>query len=68
MKRSFNWRHVLLGALFLVGFMSMMFVFGEDDRPFSSWLPIRLILSVIAVGSLFALCRLTKKWEREGKI
>lgn len=68
MKWHFNWRRVLLCALFVVGFLAMMFVFGEDERPLSSWLPIRLILSAVAVGCLYTLCRLTKKWEREGKI
>lgn len=68
MKRFLNWRHTLLCVLLAVGFIALMIVFGEDERPLSSWLPIRIVLATVAVVCIFACCRLTKKWEREGKI
>ncbi len=68
MKTKLNWRWLVLYALFTAGFSAVILMFGEDERPVGEWVEVRIILAAIAAACLYPLCRLAKKWEREGKI
>ena len=68
MKSLLNWRQWELYALFVIGFFAVILIFGEDERPISEWIEVRIYLAAIAVACFHTLWKLTKKWEREGKI
>lgn len=68
MKSLFNWRQWVLYALFATGFFAVMLIFSNDERPISEWIEVRVYLALIAFACFYPLCKLTKKWEREGKI
>lgn len=55
-------------ALLSAGLTCAALVFGEDNRKWAEWIEIRLCLVAISTACLYTLCKLTKKWEREGKI
>lgn len=70
MKLIFNWRYHVTIILFAVGFIAVAGLFDDSAKSVNciEWLKqICLLLSVAAV-SFYALYRLTKKWEAEGKI
>lgn len=68
MKQLFNWRQWVLYALFVIGFSAVILVFGDDERPMAQWIEVRVYLALIAFACFYPLRKLTKKWEREGKI
>lgn len=68
MKSLLNWRQWELYALFAIGFFAVILIFGEDERPMAQWIEVRIYLVLVAVACFYPLCRLVKKWEREGKI
>lgn len=68
MKRLLNWRQWVLYLLFVIGFMAVMLIFGDDERPLGEWVEVRIYLALIATACFYPLCKLTKKWERERKI
>lgn len=57
-----------MALLFLTGFMAVAFLFSEDNLPLQQWLITRIELVAIAAPCFYALGKLTKKWESEGKI
>ena len=58
----------MLYALLAIGFFAVILIFGDDERPMSQWIEVRIYLAAIAAACCYPLCKLTKKWEREGKI
>lgn len=70
MKLIFNWRYHVTILLFAVGFIAVAGLFDEsiESVSCSEWLKQVCLLLSIAVASFYALYRLTKKWEAEGKI
>lgn len=68
MKSLLNWRQGVLYTLFVVAFFAAILIFGDDERPLGAWIEVRVYLFAIASGCFYALCRLARKWEREGKI
>ena len=68
MKTKLNWRWLVLYALFAVGFFAVILIFGEDERSIVQWIEVRIYLTLIATACFYPLCKLTKNWEREGKI
>lgn len=68
MKRFLNWRQWVLYALFAIGFFAVILIFGDDERPMAEWIEVRIYLALIATVCFYPLSKLTKKWEREGKI
>lgn len=68
MKQLLNWRQCVLYALLAIGFFAVILIFGDDERPMSQWIEVRIYLAAIAAACFYPLCKLTKKWEREGKI
>lgn len=70
MKVLCNWRYYAIGALFTVGFLAIARAFGEPAEPMSiaEWL--EQYCCSLSVGGVcfYALFRLIKRWEREGKI
>lgn len=58
----------MLYALLAIGFFAVILIFGDDERPMSQWIEVRIYLAAIAAACFYPLRKLTKKWEREGKI
>lgn len=58
----------MLYALFAIGFFAVILIFGDDERPMAEWIEVRIYLALIATVCFYPLSKLTKKWEREGKI
>lgn len=67
MKTILNRRMWALCALLAIGFFAVVLIFGDDERPMRQWIELRIYLALIATACFYPLCRLTKKWEREGK-
>lgn len=68
MKQLLNWRQWVLYALLTIGFFAVILIFGDDELPMAQWIEVRIYLALIAAACFYPLCKLTKKWEREGKI
>lgn len=68
MKAIFNWRYYAIYALFAIGLISLLFIFGDDERPLGAWLETRLYLAIIAAGSFYTMHRLRLHWEAKGEI
>ena len=70
MKALSNWRYYIITALFTVGFLAIARAFGEPAEPMSDleWFKQLLLSLSVGVLCLYVLSRLTKRWEREGKI
>lgn len=68
MKQIFNWRQWVLYALLTIGFFAVILIFGDDELPMAQWIEVRIYLVLIATACFYPLSKLTKKWEREGKI
>lgn len=68
MKQLLNWRKWVQYALLSIGFFALVLIFGEDERPMGEWIEVRIYLALIATACFYSLGKLTKKWEREGKI
>lgn len=68
MKTKLNRYWLVLYALFAAGFLALILIFGKDERPMAQWIEVRIYLAAIAAACFYPLCKLTKKWEREGKI
>lgn len=68
MKSTLNWRQWVLYLLFVIGLMAVMLIFGDDEPPMAQWIEVRIYFAAIATACFYPLCKLTKKWEREGKI
>lgn len=68
MEQLLNWRQWVLYALFTAGFFAVVLIFSEDERPLAQWMEVRIYLALIATACFYPLCKLPKKWEREGKI
>lgn len=68
MKALLNWRYYVLTALFAAIFLSVALIFGEDERPLGQWVVTRVCLAAFTCVCGFVLGRLSKKWERDGKV
>ena len=68
MKVLLNWRQWVLYVLFAGGLFATIAIFGDDERELGEWIEVRVYLVAIVVVCFYSLYRLTKKWEREGKL
>lgn len=70
MKTFLNWRHYVQFLLFCVGALAVARIFGDPVKLMShgEWLWQTFLSLCVAVPCFYTLCKLTKKWEREGKI
>lgn len=68
MKTILNWRLWVLCTLLAIGFFAVILIFGDDERPMRQWIEARICLALVAAACFYPLCRLTKKWEGEGKL
>lgn len=59
-----------MAALFTIGTLAILRVFGEPNRPMTSeeWLVQTIASIAVGIGCFFALDRLTDKWSAEGAI
>ena len=63
-----NWRHVVLHTLLVAGALSVILIFSEDGRDLGRWIEVRIWLAATAVMIFGIMHRLTRRWERNGKI
>lgn len=68
MKQLLNWREWVQYALLSIGFYAVILIFSEDELPMGEWIEVRIYLALIVTACFYTLSKLTKKWEREGKI
>lgn len=68
MKQLLSWRQLTLYVLFAVGFLAVVLVFAEDERPLDEWIAVRIGLVIISTACFYPMAKLTRKWEHEGKI
>lgn len=68
MKKLTNWRQWTLYALFAGCFYAFLMMCDETDNTLAEALKIRLLALLLMFACGYPLCKLTKKWEREGKI
>lgn len=68
MESLLNWRHWVLCTLLVAGLFATMLFFGDDQLPLSERAKADMCFAAIASACFYTLCKLTKKWEREGKI
>lgn len=68
MKTILNWRQWALSALFAGCFFAFHMMCDETDNTMQEFIAIRIKAAILMLACGYPLCRLTKKWEREGKI
>lgn len=68
MKQLFNWRRWTLYTLFAGCFYAFMMMCDETDNTVTEFIAIRIKAVALMLACGYPLCRLTRKWEREGKI
>lgn len=68
MKQLLNWRQWVLYALFAGCFYALLMMGDETANTMREFVIIRIKAVVLMLACGYPLCKLTKKWEREGKI
>lgn len=68
MKQLLNWRQWVLYALLAGCFFAFLMMCDETDNTLGEFLTIRIYAVALMLACSYPLCKLTKKWEREGKI
>lgn len=68
MKTKLNWRWLVLYALFAGCFFAFLMMCDETDNTIGEFITIRVYAALLMFACGYPLCKLTKKWEREGKI
>lgn len=68
MKQLFNWRQWVLYALFAGCFFAFLMMCDESENTLTEFITIRICAIALMFACGYPLCKLTKKWEREGKI
>lgn len=68
MKKLLNWRHWVLYAFFAGCFYAFLMMCDETDNTFGDFTAIRIKAVTLMLACGYPLCKLTKKWEREGKL
>lgn len=66
MKALLNWRYYVLTTLFATMFLSVVLIFGEDERPLGQWILTRVCLAAFTYVCGLAFRQLSMKWKREG--
>lgn len=68
MKTILNWRQWVRYALFAGCFFAFLMMCDETDNTMGEFIAIRIKALVLMLACGYPLCKLAKKWEREGKI
>lgn len=68
MKAILNWRQWVLNGLALVWVAAILLLSNESSQTLAEWLNSIIISATLFLTSGFLLCKLTRKWEQEGKI
>lgn len=68
MKSLLNWRQWVLYALFAGCFVAFLMMCDEADNTRMEFIFIRIKALALMFACGYPLCKLAKKWEREGKI
>lgn len=68
MKQLLNWRQWVLYALFAGCFLAFLMICDETANTMREFTVIRIKAVALMLACGYPLCKLTKKWEREGKI
>lgn len=68
MKQLLNWRQWVLYTLFAGCFYALCMFCDETDNTIGDFIEIRIYAVMLMLACGYPLCKLTKKWEREGKI
>lgn len=68
MKQLLNWRQWVLYALFAGCFYAFLMMCDETDNTMGEFIAIRVKATILMLSCGCPLYKLTKKWEREGKI
>lgn len=68
MKSLLNWRQWVLYALFAGCFIAFLMMCDETDNTAAEFITMRIKAVVLMSVCGYTLCKLTGKWEREGKI
>ena len=68
MKSFLNWRQWVRYALFAGCFLAFLMMCDETDNTMSEFIGIRIKALALMLVCGYPLGKLTKKWEREGKI
>lgn len=68
MKKLLNWRQWVLYALFAGCFVAFLMLCDESDNTMTEFVTIRVYAVLLMLACGWPLCRLTKKWEKEGKV
>lgn len=68
MKTIFNWRQCVLYILLAGCFFALLMFCDETSDTMSEFTAIRIKAVALMLACGYPLCKLTKKWEREGKI
>ena len=68
MKQLLNWRQWVLYTLFAGCFFAFLMMCDESDNTLTESVTIRVYAVLLMLACGWPLCRLTKKWGKEGKI
>lgn len=68
MKKLLNWRQWVPYALFAGCFVAFLMLCDESDNTMTEFVTIRVYAVLLMLACGWPLCRLTKKWKKEGKV
>ena len=68
MKDLKNWRQWVLYTLFAGCLFAFLMMCDETDNTLEEFVAIRIKAVALMLACGYPLCKLTKKWERKGKI
>lgn len=68
MKQILNWRQWTLWALLAGCLLALMMMCDETDNTIGEFIAARVKAAALLLACGYPLCKLTKRWEREGKI
>lgn len=68
MKTILNWRQCVLYILLAGCYFALLMFCDETDNTMAEFITIRVKAVILMFACGYPLCKLTKEWEREGKI
>lgn len=68
MKQLLNWRQLTLYALSAGCFFALLMLHDETENSIGEFVATKIEAVALMLACGYPLCKLTRKWEKEGKV